>query len=425
MFPAPPLTDPDERISRIRFFTRKLRSRNSILMDDRRRRQWVSSEHGSEAGPGQIAVPTAPPEPFLPYPDELVMIPSDPIAISGDAVVGAVPPDHPRQASVLFPERPVQISSAPLGHGSERSSIAVFRRYLPHDVLAPPRPSPHVGKAKEVESRAHGRRMTPIGTFEPEVYEACLGRMELKSIPAKPLAKHAQQSLAGRCRHPCKTRFRLAGSAFAGRASNPLGHKERFQATSILLSRAYPDASWAHVRRGFFEIARKGNAPIATQALLRIAALYRIEETVRGKNAEQRRAVRREQSAPHCYALKRFLEKQLGRVSAKAPIAQAIRYALKHWEGLIRFLDDGRIDLDTNIVERSMRPQVMLESLCIPSSSVCKHWNRVVVSDATRATFSGHRRFDRLRRQVVGANLVWRAGHNLHRGQHAGFDQAA
>jgi hypothetical protein len=143
-------------------------------------------------------VPTAPPEPFLPYLDELVMIPSDPIAVSGDAVVGAVPPDHPRQASVLFAERTVQISPAPLGHGSERSSITVFRRYLPHDVLAPPRPSPHVGKAKEVESRAHGHRMTPMWAFEPEVYEACLGRMELKAIPAEPLAQHVQQSLAGR-----------------------------------------------------------------------------------------------------------------------------------------------------------------------------------------------------------------------------------
>jgi hypothetical protein len=125
------------------------------------------------------------------------MIPSDPIAVSGDAVVGAVPPDHPRQAGVLFPKRAVQISPAPLGHGSERSGIAVFCRYLPHDVLAPPRQSPHVSKAKEVESRAHGRRMTPVGAFEPEVYEACLGRMELKSIPAEPFAQHVQQSLAG------------------------------------------------------------------------------------------------------------------------------------------------------------------------------------------------------------------------------------
>ena len=80
---------------------------------------------------------------------------------------------------------------------------------------------------------------------------------------------------------------------------------------------------------------------------------------------------------------------------------------------------------NNNAAERALRGFAMAESLCIPSSSVCKHWNRVVVSDATRATFSGHRRFDRFRRQVVGANLVWRAGHNLHRGQHAGFDQAA
>jgi transposase len=55
-------------------------------------------------------------------------------------------------------------------------------------------------------------------------------------------------------------------------------------------------------------------------------------------------------------ALKRFLEEQLARVSGKSVIAEAIRYGLNHWEGLVRFLDDGRIELDTNIVERSMRP---------------------------------------------------------------------
>ena len=69
--------------------------------------------------------------------------------------------------------------------------------------------------------------------------------------------------------------------------------------------------------------------------------------------------MRQKESTLHCEALKRFLEKQLGRVSAKAPIAQAIRYALKHWQGLTQFLDDGRIDLDSNIVERSMRPQAL------------------------------------------------------------------
>jgi hypothetical protein len=52
-----------------------------------------------------------------------------------------------------------------------------------------------------------------------------------------------------RCRRPCKARFRLAGCAFAGRKLNPLDRSERFQATSILLPRTSPDASWAHLRR--------------------------------------------------------------------------------------------------------------------------------------------------------------------------------
>jgi hypothetical protein len=46
-------------------------------------------------------------------------------------------------------------------------------------------------------------------------------------------------------------------------------------------------------------------------------------------------------------------------VSAKATIAEDIRYALNHWDGLTRFLDDGRIELDSNIVERSIRPLVL------------------------------------------------------------------
>jgi transposase len=123
--------------------------------------------------------------------------------------------------------------------------------------------------------------------------------------------------------------------------------------------------------------------------------------------------------------MKIWFETEFNRIPPRGSLANAIRYALTRWSALCLFLDDGRIELDNNTVERAIRPIATLESLCIPSSSVCKHWNRVVVSDATRATFSGHRRFDRLRRQVVGANLVWRAGHHLHRGQHAGFDQAA
>jgi len=91
-----------------------------------------------------------------------------------------------------------------------------------------------------------------------------------------------------RCRRPCKTRFRLAGSAFAGRASNPLGHDERFQVTSILLSRTCPDASWAHRRRQWFDIAKSPPAPIAAEVLKRVAELYQIEAEICGRSADER-----------------------------------------------------------------------------------------------------------------------------------------
>jgi transposase len=113
---------------------------------------------------------------------------------------------------------------------------------------------------------------------------------------------------------------------------------------------------WAHLRRKFFDIAQGGSAPIASEALERIAALYAIEKTIRGRSADERRAVRIEKTKPLVLALKTWLEEQLAHVSGKSVIAEAIRYGLNHWDGLVRFLGDGRIELDTNIVERGMRP---------------------------------------------------------------------
>jgi transposase len=116
---------------------------------------------------------------------------------------------------------------------------------------------------------------------------------------------------------------------------------------------------WAHLRRRFYDIAKSGPAPIASEALERIAALYAIEKTIRGRSADERRAARQERSKPLVLALKAWFEQQLARLSAKTTLAEDIRYALNHWDGLTRFLDDGRIELDTNIVERSIRPIVL------------------------------------------------------------------
>jgi len=113
---------------------------------------------------------------------------------------------------------------------------------------------------------------------------------------------------------------------------------------------------WSHVRRQFYEIQVKTPAPIATEALVRIAALYAIEADIRGLAADERRQARQRRTKPLVVDdLRLWLEAQPA-VSGKSTIAGAIRYALSRWEGLTRFLDDGRIEIDSNVVERSIRP---------------------------------------------------------------------
>ena len=111
---------------------------------------------------------------------------------------------------------------------------------------------------------------------------------------------------------------------------------------------------WAHVRRKFYELA--DTSPVATEVLHRIALLYAIEDEVRGEPAQQRRLVRGEHSRVIIDDLHHYLEARNRQVSPKAKLGEAIRYALTRWDGLSRFLDDGRVDLDNNAVERSIRP---------------------------------------------------------------------
>jgi len=78
--------------------------------------------------------------------------------------------------------------------------------------------------------------------------------------------------------------------------------------------------------------------------------------TIRGRGADERRTVRQQKSRQIVDALEPLLRAKLGLISQKSKLAQAIRYALSRWEGLTRFIDDGRIELDNNTVERSIRP---------------------------------------------------------------------
>ena len=133
---------------------------------------------------------------------------------------------------------------------------------------------------------------------------------------------------------------------------------------------------WSHVRRHFYELAQGGSAPIASEALTRIAALYRIEDDIRGRAAEERRAVRLERSRPRLEALQPWLRQKLALLSQKTTLAEAIRYALSRWEGLCLFLEDGRIEIDNNAVERAIRPLALnrKNALFAGSDGGAEHW---------------------------------------------------
>ena len=133
---------------------------------------------------------------------------------------------------------------------------------------------------------------------------------------------------------------------------------------------------WSHVRRRFYELAAAGPAPIASEALTRIAELYAVESEIRGRSAETRRSARHDRSRPVIEALEPWLRARLKTVSQKGKLAEAIRYALSRWEGLARFLDDGRIELDSNTVERAIRPLALnrKNSLFAGSDGGGEHW---------------------------------------------------
>ena len=95
---------------------------------------------------------------------------------------------------------------------------------------------------------------------------------------------------------------------------------------------------------------------MAKEALRRIRTLYAIKAEIRGRPAELWQAIRQERSRPLVDTLHAWLTAQLAQVSGKSALAEAVRYALRHWAGLVLFLGDGRLELDNNTVGRTIRP---------------------------------------------------------------------
>lgn len=123
--------------------------------------------------------------------------------------------------------------------------------------------------------------------------------------------------------------------------------------------RIHEAACWAHVRRKFYDLHVAHASPIASEAIERIAALYAIEQEIRGHPPEERCEVRRARARPLIDDLHVWMEKKLSTLSRKSELAAAFRYALSRWRALLRYVDDGRVEIDNNGAERALRAVVM------------------------------------------------------------------
>lgn len=113
---------------------------------------------------------------------------------------------------------------------------------------------------------------------------------------------------------------------------------------------------WAHARRKLKEVHDRDGSPIAAEGLKRIKAFYKIEKDIRGKSGAERRAVRQARTAPLMADFEDWLRTVRARISRKSRLGEKLAYISKHMEGLKLFLDDGAIEMDSNVVERTIRP---------------------------------------------------------------------
>lgn len=116
---------------------------------------------------------------------------------------------------------------------------------------------------------------------------------------------------------------------------------------------------WSHGRRKLIEAKPKAGSPIVDEALLRIAAIYKIEGEIRGQDPKARSKIRQEKSRPLVDAFFKWLEAQAGRVSRKSELGKAMAYMLTRQHGFRLFLDDGHVDMDSNLVENAIRSPAM------------------------------------------------------------------
>ncbi len=136
---------------------------------------------------------------------------------------------------------------------------------------------------------------------------------------------------------------------------------------------------WAHARRKLKEVYDRDGSKIAAEGLRRIREFYKIEAEIRGTSAGQRLSARQARTKPLMDAFGQWLKEQLARVSGKSRLGEKLRYINSHWDGLQVFLSDGRVDIDSNPVERIIRPIALnrKNALFAGHDEGGKNWGRI------------------------------------------------
>ena len=196
--------------------------------------------------------------------------------------------------------------------------------------------APGSGKVKTAWLWAYARDDTPFGGRAPPM-----------------VAYKFEDSRSGDCvaRHLAGYRGILQVDGYA--AYNRLAKAEGTNDAVMLAG------CWSHLRRKFFELHANGSFPFATQTIEAMAPLWQIEDEIRGQDPAHRRMAREKRSSAIVNELFAAWERELPRLSGKSKLAEAIRYGISRRTALQRFLANGRIEIESNIVERTIRPHAI------------------------------------------------------------------
>jgi len=211
-------------------------------------------------------------------------------------------------------------------------------------------PLVEVMKQRVLSSKAVQTDDSPVAVLDPELPHTRTGRI---------------WAYVGDADHPYTVYDYTANRSRAGPDEFLKGFRGYLQADAYSgYDEIYKDAArgvtevacWAHARRKFFE-AQSSDLMRSMVVLAYVHLLYEVECEARQKSlkTEERRALRQARSKPILGDLKAYLERERPKVLPKSPEGQAISYTLSNWEALVRYSDDGDLEIDNNGAERSLR----------------------------------------------------------------------